>query len=794
MGWEGETMRVLRRIKIWLIAATAAVLLCAVSPAALAEEIEGSFPYTTSGVDGDKTQKECHFVYRDSFFSCSSYELNMDLVAMSIRMALAGVGIDPDAQPTRLLPVFDRLGVVYSEDTVKYVKPGADTIGYAFGERKISETESVIVAVVRGGNYKQEWASNFTVGHDPLHKGFTDAAVVVSDALKSYILSMPEGKKVSVWISGFSRGAAVTNMTAYMLDNYAENGELGAVKPENIYAFCFEAPQPSQEAYPGDDQALYKNIFSFVNEIDPVTKVAPSAWGYKRYGITFFLPSLLNCEQYFELSPKVQELFCDYAGVKEYELSNEGGQAVLLDRVLKKISDYVGSPAMYEQFLQNTIRSFILGDDVKANVMMEAIRPIVQDFVDRRQQKEGGDSLVNIGAAHAPELCMAWIDVVGDGKVLTECSDRYEFVALNAAGTVTVYDASGKKVAFGNGSEAEFDVTRRIGAVYSPSPFKEFLFAFPAGEKYIFLISPKKRDRADLDFAVYDRILCKEAKGVKYNNALIKKDEEAVFVADSKNPRLYICGTKDSASILSKLFAGEQVANDVKKPDEVLADVSEIPSGPVIIAVEPSPTPTPTPIPTPTVSPEASTPEPDAEPDSDNDIAGLLLIIGIVSASLVAIALVVLLVGRIINRKNASVTDVDESFEPAAMSGASEAKTGSGDAASKEQNADAASKEQNTDVSMKKGEEAADKPAVNKESTDTAAPENVDSADPKNTQKADHFDSMWPGDLNNSGIELFEEGETVSETSVDSSFEPNAESNTESITDFNAGSDAEKDG
>lgn len=633
-------MRRFLRSRIWLVAVMAMVMLCALSTAAFAEEIEGSFPYTTSGVDGDKTEKVCTFVYRDSFFSCSSYELNMDLVAMSIRMALAGVGIDPDAQPTRLLPVFDQLGVKYTEETVCYVKPGADTIGYAFGERQISETESVIVCVVRGGNYKQEWASNFTVGHDPLHKGFTDAATVVSGALKDYILAMPEGKKVSVWISGFSRGAAVTNMTAYFLDNAAEKGELGAVKPENIYAFCFEAPQPSREANPGDEQALYRNIFSFVNEIDPVTKVAPSAWGYKRYGVTFFLPSLLNCEQYFELSPKVQELFCEYAGVKAYELSNEGGQAVLLDRVLQQIADFVGSPSRYEQFLQNAVRSFILGDDEKTNVMMEVLRPIVQDFVDRRQQKEG-DSLVNIGAAHAPELCMAWIDVIGDGKILTECSERYEFIALNAAGTVTVYDASGKKVAFGNGSEAEFDVTRRIGAAYSPSVFKEFLFAFPAGETYYVLISPKKKNSMDLVFSVYDRILCKEAKGVKYKSTTIKKDEEAVFVANSQNPRLYICSTKDSAGILSKLFAGETVSNEVKKPNEVLADTADVPVGPVIIAVEPTPSPTPTPSPSPTPVPEV-TEEPETEPGkSENDLAELFLIIGIVSAGLVVVALLI---------------------------------------------------------------------------------------------------------------------------------------------------------
>ena len=60
---------------------------------AAAEEIEGTYTYITSGVEKEKRQKENTFYYRDSFFDCSSYELNMELASFSLRLAVAGFGI-----------------------------------------------------------------------------------------------------------------------------------------------------------------------------------------------------------------------------------------------------------------------------------------------------------------------------------------------------------------------------------------------------------------------------------------------------------------------------------------------------------------------------------------------------------------------------------------------------------------------------------------------------------------------------------------------------------------------------
>ncbi|MBO7630957.1 MAG: hypothetical protein J6S78_01340, partial [Lachnospiraceae bacterium] len=132
-------------------AAIVLLVLCAffMSFSAHAEDIEGEFSFLTSGLEREKEPKVGTFYYRDSYFERSAYELNMDLARLSIRVAFAGFGIGETSEPKHLLPLFDKLGVKYSEETVHYGPPTADTIGFAYGTREISENESLVVVVIR---------------------------------------------------------------------------------------------------------------------------------------------------------------------------------------------------------------------------------------------------------------------------------------------------------------------------------------------------------------------------------------------------------------------------------------------------------------------------------------------------------------------------------------------------------------------------------------------------------------------------------------------------------------------
>ena len=107
----------MRRIrwKAWMLClAVCAFFMCG---RAYAEEIEGTYTYYTSGIENEKAERTGSFYYRDSFFDCSSYDLNMELAALSMRLSFAGFGVGETSEATNLLPFFDQLGFSYSEDT-----------------------------------------------------------------------------------------------------------------------------------------------------------------------------------------------------------------------------------------------------------------------------------------------------------------------------------------------------------------------------------------------------------------------------------------------------------------------------------------------------------------------------------------------------------------------------------------------------------------------------------------------------------------------------------------------------
>ena len=93
-----------------------------------------------------------------------------------------------------------------------------------------------------------------------------------------------------MWITGYSRAAATSNLTAaYFDENPNDLPGMVTLTPENIYAYCFETPAGVRN--PDNESGLYDNIFSIVNQHDFVPMVAMRKWGFDRYGITKYLPS-----------------------------------------------------------------------------------------------------------------------------------------------------------------------------------------------------------------------------------------------------------------------------------------------------------------------------------------------------------------------------------------------------------------------------------------------------------------------------------------------------------------------
>ena len=171
-------------------------------------------------------------------------------------------------------------------------KPTADSIGFIIGEKNMhlnrkGEDVTVLATTIRSANYELEWASNVMLGKTGEAQGFAEAAKQVKESIDNYLTNngleddYKEGK-VLFWINGFSRGGATANLTAKkLIDQYQPFGN-------DVIAYCYEAPQGAvaSEELQGRD---YRTIHNVVNPNDIVPYVAPSEFGFKRYGVDHYL-------------------------------------------------------------------------------------------------------------------------------------------------------------------------------------------------------------------------------------------------------------------------------------------------------------------------------------------------------------------------------------------------------------------------------------------------------------------------------------------------------------------------
>ena len=166
----------------------------------------------------------------------------------------------------------------YSKETSMY------TVSTAIGSRRMEhegeEPFTLIAVGVCGAFYKNEWQSNMTPGDGDVHEGFASAAGLVIDRVSGYILSRGIKGRIKLWISGFSRAAAISNLVAGTLVKD------GVLAKEDVYAYTFATP--AAVFHPAESG--FENIFNIISPMDLVPQVMPSEWGFGRYGRDLFLP------------------------------------------------------------------------------------------------------------------------------------------------------------------------------------------------------------------------------------------------------------------------------------------------------------------------------------------------------------------------------------------------------------------------------------------------------------------------------------------------------------------------
>jgi len=346
----------------------------------------------TSG--GDKKTAKYIYDYDENWFFTPSTTYQHGLTKMSIRGAVAGYGVmdDPHSIDTNikyLMAGTDKNSLEFTNYESSYPDPKTNTIGYAISSKNIKnsagKTASLLMVTVRGGGYMDEWGGNFNLGTKDEHQGFNEAALQVRDGIKKYVEKYKDKLpyELKVWISGYSRGAATTNLVAKMLDD----GAIEGLTRDNIYAFCFECPQNTTKTQSYVESDKYKNIVSIVNSVDLVPKVAMSGFGFKRYGTVYQLPNIRALADYGIARAKMVKCYTDLIaynklalGARMYDwtekemknlylpmqavvyLTKEGlAQASMMDKLMDDLCDVAVNRENYYMRLQANMISGMAG-------------------------------------------------------------------------------------------------------------------------------------------------------------------------------------------------------------------------------------------------------------------------------------------------------------------------------------------------------------------------------------------------------------------------------------------------
>lgn len=276
----------------------------------------GTFNYGSAPAGKEGRDSQAVYHYSDSYFEQSAYAYRQEknrpydprLATMSLNLELAAWS--SIQEKNYLLKIRNAKNLLEEIGFEKFKanqhfqeRPSTDSIGAVIAQKKLTVKEedyTLIALAIRGGGYEAEWASNLTLGRSGEHQGFREASEKALTFLDQYLKEHKVTGKVKLWINGYSRAAAVTNLTACAL-NKGRKLASGELKAEDMYAFCFEAPAGTLKGT-GNREGRHDNIVNVINVNDVVTKVGPEVYPFEftRYGQDSSLPdkTLLPQEVY----------------------------------------------------------------------------------------------------------------------------------------------------------------------------------------------------------------------------------------------------------------------------------------------------------------------------------------------------------------------------------------------------------------------------------------------------------------------------------------------------------------
>ena len=295
------------------------------------EIITGTYQF--SAIEGNNKQNQNTFLYKDSDFTRSSFIGSKSLEVLSIQVAAASLSwygeyldkyeIDSSQNDYNIKNFLNEMEFNNIESNKYYnLEKKENSVGVIIGNKTIIQDgkEYTLLAIIpRSAGYKQEWAGNFTIGDGNIHEGFKSARDEILRFTKKYIEKNNITGNLKVWTTGYSRGAAISNMVGGFfagggIDYFGDNVK---ITPEDVYCYTIGTPSSikngtsknielsvsanrSGEDYINDtvgsafnytkggtlsvNDSIYNGIRNIISYDDAFSLLPPEQWGYTRYG------------------------------------------------------------------------------------------------------------------------------------------------------------------------------------------------------------------------------------------------------------------------------------------------------------------------------------------------------------------------------------------------------------------------------------------------------------------------------------------------------------------------------
>ncbi len=454
-------------------------VLCLLSFCAGAETVTIGIPSVYGGI------RAMAIEFNEDFFAKSSYEYDHGLMRTTIALSQAGngggdaYGADGDFKRERYaLDAFEKLGFTDAA-TANYeisLNDTSDKVAFSIARRALSDGSELVLALVRSANYGAEWASNFNVGAGETHEGFTKSAKGVTDALLNYIETRVESDRAKIWITGYSRGAAVANLAARTLDEEAAKGNV-KFKAEDVFAYTFATPATVREGMANESDALYDNIFNIVSDADIVTELPLAGWGYARFGRTLRFAKFDGLATVGELSETYKpamDRYVEITGMK-FDMKQYSELRGMVNETITGMRASIREIDDYAENWQNLFTSYmrVLNTQVNSSSISDAAFAEIQEkYADKAWlaalKKERG-RLTN-GWAQYPLTAYLSIYGADGGDMLSEAGtlvDSLMPVGSDAYSVTLAYVALGLKCATEIESAGGGNAYMRLGS-YMP--------------------------------------------------------------------------------------------------------------------------------------------------------------------------------------------------------------------------------------------------------------------------------------------------------------------------------------